>query len=49
MQNQLIDSDNKKEIKITELEKPLKDESISSNIGDELQDWIVEFNAKLND
>ena len=47
--SQLIDSDNKKGIKITELEKPLKYESISSKIDDKLQDWVVEFNAKLND
>lgn len=46
--SQLTASDSKKEIKITELEKPVNYKPIPSKINYNLKYWVREFNTKLN-
>jgi len=46
--SQLVASESKNEIKITELKKPTDYEPISKEINDNLEDWIRSFNNDLN-
>ena len=47
--SQLVAAENKREIKITELKKPLDYQSIPAEIDHKLNEWANSFNKELND